>query len=87
MLVSHARFAAQVSEKAAARLVEAFKKKAESLESFPERNPLVSDPMVPAGKYRKLLFEKRYLLIYQIKRDNVYIDACVDTRQDYSWLL
>ncbi|MFZ5436229.1 MAG: type II toxin-antitoxin system RelE/ParE family toxin [Bacillota bacterium] len=87
MLVSHARFLAQVSETAAHQLIAEFNEKAKSLEQFPERNPWLSDPLVPAGKYRKLLMAKRYLLIYQVKEDNVYVDAVVDCRQDYGWLL
>ena len=87
MLVSHARFLAQVSETAAQHLVTEFTEKAKSLEKFPERNPLLADPLIPAGKYRKLLMAKRYLLIYQVKSDAVYVDAVVDCRQDYGWLL
>jgi len=87
MLVFHARFLAQVSESAAMRLIEVFQEKAKSLEQFPQRNPWLIDPMIPAGKYRKLLLEKRYLLIYQIKDNTVHVDAVVDTRQDYGWLL
>lgn len=87
MLVSHARFLAQVSGTAAQQLISEFGEKAKSLENFPERNPWLSDPLVPSGKYRKLLMAKRYLLIYQLKGDNVYVDAVVDCRQDYGWLL
>lgn len=87
MLVSHARFLAQVSEPAASRLIEVFQEKAKSLELLPERNPWLSNPLIPVGKYRKLLMGKRYLLIYQIKGSTVYLDAVVDARQDYCWLL
>ncbi|MEW6081896.1 MAG: type II toxin-antitoxin system RelE/ParE family toxin [Bacillota bacterium] len=87
MLVSHSRFLAQVSETAALQLVDEFAEKAKSLEIFPERNPWLVDPLIPARKYRKLLMSKRYLLIYQIKGDSVLLDALVDTRQDYGWLL
>ncbi|MGE4273509.1 MAG: type II toxin-antitoxin system RelE/ParE family toxin [Desulfitobacterium sp.] len=87
MLVSHARFLAQVSEHAAMRLIQTFEVKAKSLEQFPERNSWLVDPLIPSGKFRKLLLEKRYLLVYQIKGNTVYIDAVVDTRQDYGWLL
>ena len=87
MLVSHARFMAQVSEPAVLRLIDVFQDKARSLEQFPERNPWLSHPLIPSGKYRKLLMERRYLLVYQIKGSTVYIDAIVDTRQDYGWLL
>ncbi|PTQ55083.1 MAG: Death on curing protein, Doc toxin [Candidatus Carbobacillus altaicus] len=87
MLVDHSRFLAQVSEKVALDLVAEFSAKAKSLEEFPERNPWISDPFIPSGKYRKLLMGKRYLLIYQIKGDIVYVDYVVDCRQDYGWLL
>ena len=88
MLVSHARFLAQVSESAAMGLIDAFQESASSsLVQFPERNPWLTDQLIPRGKYRKLLLEKRYLLIYQVKDKTVYADAVVDTRQDYGWLL
>ena len=86
-LLLHARFLAQVSEAVALRLVEEFGEKAKSLEEYPERNPWLSDPLAPEGKYRKLLTGKAHLLIYQAKGSTVYIDAVVDCRQDYSWLL
>ncbi|MDD4834971.1 MAG: type II toxin-antitoxin system RelE/ParE family toxin [Lutispora sp.] len=87
MLVSHARFLAQVSETAAQHLITEFGEKAKSLENFPQRNPWLSDLLVPPGKYRKLLMAKRYLLIYQVKGDTVYVDAVIDCRQDYGWLM
>jgi hypothetical protein len=87
MLVYHARFLANVSKTAAQRLISQFELMSKSLRKQPERFPWLSDPMLPEHKYRKLLFEKRYLLIYQIKEDTVYIDAMVDCRQDYGWLL
>ncbi|MGE5551565.1 MAG: type II toxin-antitoxin system RelE/ParE family toxin [Bacteroidota bacterium] len=87
MLVSHARFLAQASETAALRLIEEFNEKAKSLEEFPERNPWLDDPLIPARKYRKLLMAERYLLIYQVKGGTVHLDALVDCRQDYGWLL
>jgi len=53
----------------------------------PKQNPLLSNPSLPINKYRKLSIYKRYLLIYQIKGSTVYIDAVVDCRQNYRWLL
>ncbi len=87
MMVSHARFLAQVSEKAADNLVLEFTVAVESLEQFPERNPWLSDPALPINKYRELLVGKRYLLIYQVKYSTVHVDFVVDCRQDYKWLL
>lgn len=87
MLISHSRFIANVSEKAAIQFINKFIEKTKSLENFPERNPYIIDPMIQEGKYRKLVIFKRYLLIYQIKDENVYVDAILDCRQDYKWLL
>ena len=87
MLIFHSRFIANVSEKAAVQFIKEFNQKAKSLEQFPERNPYVIDPMIQEGKYRKLTILKRYLLVYQIKDENIYVDALLDCRQDYKWLL
>ena len=34
-----------------------------------------------------MVFNKRYILIYQIKGETVYIEFVIDGRQDYQWLL
>lgn len=86
-LTEHARFLARVSEKAAKRLVREFYEKASSLESLAERNPFVAETVIAGEGYRKLLFEKRYLLIYIVEGDTVYVDDVVDCRKEYSWLL
>lgn len=80
MLVSHSRYLAQVTENAALNLIAEFNEKAKSLKEFPERNPWLSNPFIPAGKYRKLLMGKLYLLIYQVKSNAVYVDYVVDCR-------
>ncbi len=87
MLMEHVRFLVQVSEEAARRLVMEFNVKIRSLEEFPERNPWLIDPMIPSRKYRKLLLAKHYLLVYEIGDTHVFVDAVVDCRQDYAWLL
>lgn len=86
MLVQHARFLAQVSTQAADKLRIDIVEAAKSLQEFPERGSWLTDPLLPANKYRKILVDQRYLLIYQIKDDTVYIDYIVDCRQDYVWL-
>lgn len=40
-----------------------------------------------ANVYRKLLVDKRYLFIYKIKDNTVYLDYVVDCRQEYPWLI
>lgn len=87
MLVSHARFLANVNEEAAQRLIGDFETAAGSLETVPERNPWLSDKSLPVNKYRKLLLSKRHLIIYQVKNETVYVDYIIDCRQDYGWLV
>lgn len=87
MLMPHIRFLAQVSTQAADELRRDVIEAAKSLQNFPERGSWLTDPMLPANKYRKLLVDKRYLLIYQIKDDTVYINYILDCRQDYGWLI
>lgn len=86
-LVSHAAFLANVSVDAAERLVQSFESAAASLRSAPLRCPYLRGSFIPAGTYRFLCFEKRYLLIFQVRDQHVYVDDVVDCRQDYRWLL
>lgn len=87
MLVSHAVFLAQVSPDAAEKLVSSFETAANSLENAPQRCPWLTGEYIPRNAYRFLLFEKRYMIVFQIKDDIVYADYVVDTRQDYGWLI
>lgn len=87
MLVSHAAFLAQVSPDAAERLTAAFEITANSLETMPQRCPWLKGEYIPKNAYRFILFEKWYMIIYQIVDDIVYADHVVDCRQDYSWLV
>ena len=87
MLVSHAAFLAKTSLRAAEQLTVSFEKTANSLENMPQRCPWLKGEYIPRNAYRFILFEKRYMLIFQIIDDIVYADYVVDCRQDYSWLI
>ena len=87
MLVSHAAFLAQVNPAAAERLTVEFEKAAKSLEQMPQRCPWLKGEYIPKNAYRFILFEKRYMLIFQIVDHTVYADHVVDCRQDYGWLI
>ena len=87
MLVEHSAFLAEVSLDAALRLADEFEKAALSLESLPFRCPWLKNEYIPANKYRFLVFEKYYMLLYQVVDKNVYVDYVLDCRQDYGWLL
>ena len=87
MLIFHAAFLSQVSPEAAERLTVEFEKTANSLEMMPQRCPWLTGEYIPRNAYRFILFEKRYVIIFQIVDDIVYADYVVDCRQDYSWLI
>ena len=87
MLVSHAALLAQVSPEGLERLTAEFEKTANSLETMPQSCPWFSGQSIPRHTYRFILFEKRYMLLFQIVDNTVYADYVVDCRQDYSWLI
>lgn len=87
MLISHAAFLAQVNPQAAEKLTEEFQRAANSLETMPQRCTWLSGEYIPKNAHRFILFEKRYMLIFQISDDVVYADYVIDCRQDYSWLI
>ena len=87
LMVSHAAFLAKVSPEAAERLVVSFTTAVQSLSLMPQRCPWLIGEYIPKNVYRFLLCEKRYLLIFQIQDDIVYVDYIVDCREDYSWLI
>lgn len=87
MLVSHAAFLANVNTEAAERLTSKFVETANSLKSMPKRYPWLRGDYIPKNTYRFALFEKRYMLIFQIEEEVVYVDYVVDCRQDYGWLI
>ena len=66
-LVEHAAFAARLDEKLAHKLVSGFRQAAVSLERFPFRNPVLRSEVFTVEKYRKLIFDKYHILLYQVK--------------------
>ena len=86
-MIEYARFLANVSVQSANRLVDAFVETARTLVQNPERCPWLEHEALPFQKYRKILFGKHYLALYEIRGDTVYLAAVVDGRQDYAWLL
>ena len=87
MRVSQVAVVAQTSPEAAERLTVEFEKTAHSLEVMPQRCPWLTGEYIPRKAYRFILFEKRYMLIFQIVDDIVYADYVVDCKQDYNWLI
>ena len=78
----HFEFLARVSVNAANRLLDELLKDIRSLKKSPHRNPPYNRPYLPQGKYRYMITEKRYRIVYQIDGDFVFVDDIEDCRQD-----
>ena len=87
MLGSHVRFLSNVDRKAAANLKNKLMTALRTLEDMPERYPFFNEVFIPANKYHKMVVEKQYLVLYQVKDNRVYVDYILDCRQDYNWLI
>ncbi|MDR0838824.1 MAG: hypothetical protein LBN99_04190 [Oscillospiraceae bacterium] len=70
-------------------MVETYVKQSDALAMFPERYPWLDIDGVPPKKYRKMMFSGNYLALYVVDNENmrVYVDAVVDCRADYGFLL
>ena len=87
MLGTHIRFMAQVNKDAAKAKKKELMEAMRSLERMPQRFPFFEEAYMPTNKYHKMFVTKRYLVLYQIQDDTVYVDYILDCRKDYSWLI
>lgn len=87
MLGLHIRFLANVSPASARKTKTEIVKAIRSLAIMPQRFSFLDEPQIPPNKYHKMLVDNRYLILYQIKDQTVFIDCIVDCRQDYGWLM
>ena len=81
-MYDHFLFLAQVSENAARNLLNRLMKDIQSLEYMPQRNPYLDRPYLEQGKYRYKLSCRRYRIVYQTVKDNVFVEDIQDCRQD-----
>ena len=79
-------FVLNVSEEAALELTDDIYSSIETLSRLPERNPLFEMPNI-AIKTRKLILNKRYIVIYVIDEDKVIIYRVLDSRRSFYNLL
>jgi plasmid stabilization system protein ParE len=85
MALEHARFLAKVNGNAARKLITEYQAALRSLRENPERFPWLDHiSEITPYKYRKLLFGKRYLLLFNVLKEGIVsVEAVVDCRQDY----
>jgi len=80
-MYEHFEFLARVNVEAANRLLDNLLSDIRSLESMPFRNPVYNRPYLPVGKYRYMISNKRYHIIYQVSDSFVFVDDIQDSRQ------
>jgi len=80
-MAEHFEFLARVSGDAANKLLNGLTDDILSLNSMPFRNPVYDRPYVPPLKYRYMMSNKRYRIIYQIVGETVFVDDIQDCRQ------
>ncbi len=87
MLSTHIAFIANVSKEAAIKQKNKLLTEIKEISNMPEKYPWLSNELLPANKYHKKIVDKRYIIIYQVKANNIFVDYIIDGRQDYNWLL
>jgi plasmid stabilization system protein ParE len=80
-MYEHFEFLARANVDAAYRLLDSLLSDIKSLESMPFRNPVYNRPYLPVGKYRYMISNKRYHIVYQICDSFVFVDDIQDSRQ------
>ena len=80
-------FVLSVSAEAALELRNDFKKTADSLNVFPERNPIFEMPKAFPYVVRKQIVKDRYILLYTVEKNDVFIYRVLDARRKFDQLL
>ena len=80
-MYDHFEFLARVNESAAERLLDQLADDMQSLRHLPYRNPVFNRPYLKSGKYRYMVSCEKYLIVYQIVDNTVFIDDVQDSRQ------
>ena len=83
----HLIFLSKASKEAAFQLNEQLLDAANSLRDFPERNPLFDMTENFPLKARKMVVNKKYLMIYVVENDIVKIYRVLDTRKQFDYLI
>ena len=81
-LYDHFEFLARVSVNAAHRLLEGLLQDIRKFAYDPFRFPIYNQPYLPINKYRYIISNKRYRVVYQVCGNHVFVDDIQDCRQD-----
>lgn len=82
MLDQHIIFLARVSPKKAHSLRRTFINTVKSLVHNPKRHPLWLPNFELPNSYHKVMIKKRYLILFYIHNNNIFVDYLLDCRMD-----
>lgn len=80
-------FIANVDKDAAIKTKDLIINGIKSLNIFPERFSFFDIDYIPKNKYHKMVVDKWYLVLYQIKDKDIFVDYVLDCRKDYRFLV
>lgn len=86
-IAEHISFVSNVSKPSAKRLKRSIIQTLSSLSDMPRRYAYLNGEFIEKNHYRKMPLEGRYIAVYHIDDNFVYVDYVLDCRQDYGWLL
>jgi len=86
-MYDHFEFLAQFNKTAAENLLGKLLSDIRSLEYMPYRNPIYNSPYITSGKYRYMVSDSRYRIVYQIENTLVFVDDIQDCRQSDNYKL
>ena len=58
-----------------------------TLSTFPERNPIFEMPKSFPFIVRKLIINKRYIVLYTLENSNVIVYRVIDSRRQFDYLI
>lgn len=80
-------FVLRVSVESASKLADDIYSTIQSLETFPERNPIFEMPKTFPFQIRKQVICNRYIALYAIENNNVVVHRILDSRRKFDFLL
>ena len=86
MLKLNIAFIAEVNVEASSKLKKAIMDGIRSLEYMPKRYPFFNEEYMLPNKYRKMVINKYYFVLYQIQDDVVKVDNILDCIKYFKWL-
>jgi len=86
MLFSSIEFLSNININSAKKLGNEFFTTVNLLKFYPYRFPVCYINLNNSISYRKIVINKKYIILYYINQNNVFVDLFLDTRKYYNFL-